>query len=49
VENEEKQFNSAVNMNENCVWLGFSQAVAQISNSNLVAFFVHTQDVWFIK
>jgi hypothetical protein len=49
MENEEKQFTGALNVKQNCVWMGVSRAITQISTSNLVAFFMHIQDVQLIR
>jgi hypothetical protein len=49
MDNKEKQFTGAVDVKQNCVWIGVSRAVTQISTSNLVAFFMQMQDVQLIR
>jgi hypothetical protein len=41
MENTEKQLAGAVNVNQDCVWMGVSRAITQISTSNLVAIFMY--------
>jgi hypothetical protein len=47
--NEEKQFIGALNVKQNYIWMGLSRAITQISTSNLVTFFVNTQNVQLIR
>jgi hypothetical protein len=49
MENKEKQFISAVNVKQACVWMGVSRGITQISASNVVTFVVHIQDVQLIR
>jgi hypothetical protein len=44
--NEEKQFTGAVNVKQNCVWIGVLRATTQITTSNLVAFFMYIYPVF---
>jgi hypothetical protein len=49
MDNKEKQFAGAVNVKQNCICMGVSRAVTQISTSNLVAFFMQMKDVQLIR
>jgi hypothetical protein len=45
MENEEKHFTGAVNVKQAYVWMRVSRAIARISTSDLINFFMHIQDV----
>jgi hypothetical protein len=49
MDNKEKQFTGAVDVKQNCLWMGVSRAITQIPTSNLVAFFMKMQDVQLIR
>jgi hypothetical protein len=41
MENEEIQSIGVMNVKQNCIWMGDSRAITQISTSNLVVLFMH--------
>jgi hypothetical protein len=48
-ENEEKQFIAALNVMQNCGWMGVSKDVTQVSTSNLVTSSEHIHNFQLIR
>jgi hypothetical protein len=49
VADKKKKLIDALNVKQNCVWMGISRAVTQIFSLTLVVFIMHIQNIQLIK